>query len=138
METSDSEIIIMFADIVGSTTLYETLGDEAAERLVTTTLKELSEIIRKSQGDTIKTGGDDVMCRFQDAEHALTAAQRMHVFLAEKTAPSKDYKIAIRIGAHQGPVIETEGDLYGDAVNLAARVADLARGGKTLITGYAF
>jgi hypothetical protein len=114
------------------------MGDEAAEKLVTTTLKQLSDIASKSQGVTIKTGGDDVMCRFSHADHALAAAREMHLFLANKTAPSRDYKIAIRVGAHQGPVIESEGDIYGDAVNLAARVAALARGGKTLISGYTF
>jgi adenylate cyclase len=128
----------MFADIVGSTRLYEVLGDKLAEKLVTTTLKQLSDIVSKFQGVTIKTGGDDVMCRFLNADHALAAANEMHLFLANKTAPSRDSKIAIRIGAHQGPVIESEGDIYGDAVNLAARVAALARGGKTLISGYVF
>ena len=118
--------------------MYEIMGDEVAEKLVTTTLKQLSDIASKSQGVTIKTGGDDVMCRFSNADHALTAAREMHLFLADKTAPSRDYKIAIRVGAHQGPVIESEGDIYGDAVNLAARVAALARSGKTLISGYTF
>jgi adenylate cyclase len=134
----NNEVTIMFADIVGSTRLYEIVGDEVAEKLVTTTLKQLSDIVSKSQGVTIKTGGDDVMCSFSNIEHALNAARDMHLFLAERTAPSKDYKIAIRIGAHTGPVIVSEGDLYGDAVNLAARVAALARGGKTLVTGYTF
>jgi len=135
---ADSEVTIMFADIVGSTRLYELLGDEAAEKLVTTTLKQLSEIAGKSRGVTIKTGGDDVLCRFSKVDHALTAAKEMHLFLAKRPAASRDCKIAIRIGAHQGPVIESEGDIYGDAVNLAARVAALARGGKTLISGYTF
>ena len=128
----------MFADIVGSTRIYEILGDEIAEKLVTTTLKELSEIVSQSGGDTIKTGGDDILCRFARSENALESAKNMHLFLAEKTAPSQDYKISIRIGAHRGPVIESDGDLYGDAVNLAARVSKLARGGKTLISGYSY
>lgn len=137
METTESEVTIMFADIVGSTRLYEILGDEIAEKLVTTTLKQLSDIVARSEGVTIKTGGDDILCHFPSVDHALDAAKEMHLFLAEKTAPSKDFKISIRIGAHHGPVIESEGDIYGDAVNLAARVAALARGGKTLISGYA-
>jgi hypothetical protein len=128
----------MFADIVGSTRLYEILGDEIAEKLVTTTLKQLSGIVGKSHGVTIKTSGDDVMCSFSNVDQAMDAAQDMHKFVAEKTAPSRDYKIALRIGAHKGPVIESEGDIYGDAVNVAARVAALARGGKTLISGYTF
>ena len=138
MAGSSNEVTIMFADIVGSTRLYETLGDESAERLVTTTLRQLSDIAGKCQGVTVKTGGDDVLCRFSNARHALDAAREMHLFLAAKTAPSRDYKIAIRIGAHQGPVIESDGDIYGDAVNLAARVSAIARGGKTLISGYTY
>ncbi len=136
MDSSNNEVTIMFADIVGSTRLYEIMGDEVAERLVTTTLKQLSDIVSRCRGTTIKTGGDDVMCSFSKASDALDAAREMHMFLADRTAPSKDYKIAIRVGAHQGPVIESEGDIYGDAVNLAARVSALARGGKTLISGY--
>lgn len=128
----------MFADIVGSTRLYEVMGDEVAEKLVTKTLKQLSNIVSEAQGETIKTGGDDVMCRFTNVDHALNAAREMHLFLARNTAASRGKKIAIRIGAHQGPVIESEGDLYGDAVNLAARVAALARSGKTVISGYTF
>jgi adenylate cyclase len=128
----------MFADIVGSTRLYETLGDEIAEKLVTSTLRQLSDVVGKHQGVTVKTGGDDVLCRFSSTEHAIDAARAMHLLLAAKTGPTPDYKIAIRIGAHQGPVIESEGDIYGDAVNLAARVSALARGGKTLISGYTY
>lgn len=138
MERSDNEVTIMFADIVGSTRLYEMLGDEVAEKLVTTTLKQLSDVASQSEGETIKSGGDDILCRFSNAENALLAAKNMHLFLTEKTAPSKDYKISIRIGAHMGRVIESEGDIYGDAVNLAARVSKLARGGKTLISGYTY
>ncbi|MFT5219951.1 MAG: adenylate cyclase [Planctomycetota bacterium] len=138
METSDNEVTIMFADIVSSTRLYEILGDEVAEKLVTTTLRQLSEVAGRSAGETIKTGGDDVLCRFASVEDAMQAAKNMHLYLADKTAPSKDYKISIRIGAHKGPVIESDGDLYGDAVNLAARVSKLARGGKTLISGYTY
>ena len=138
MVPPSNEVTIMFADIVGSTRLYETMGDENAEKLVTSTLKQLSEIASKSHGETIKTGGDDVLCRFPQADHAITAAREMHEFLAAKTIPSNDYKVAIRVGAHHGQVIDSEGDIYGDAVNLAARVAALARGGKTLITGYTF
>lgn len=136
--SSDKEVTIMFADIAGSTRLYEIIGDEMAEKLVNTTLKQLSSIVERCHGTTIKSSGDDLMCRFDQMAHAIDAAREMHQYLADKTAPSKDYKIAIRVGAHQGPVIESEGDIYGDAVNLAARIAALARGGKTLISGHGF
>jgi adenylate cyclase len=135
---SDKEVTVMFADIVGSTRLYEILGDRIAEELVTKTLKQLSAIAVKNDGEAIKTVGDEVMCRFSQVDQAISAATEMHVFLAEKTAPSREYKLAIRVGAHHGPTIENDGDIYGDAVNIASRVAALARGGKTMITKYAY
>lgn len=128
----------MFADIVGSTRLYEILGDENAEALISNTLKQLSKIVAAAGGQIIKTIGDEIMCRFEDAERALAAAKTMHEYLAKKPAQTRDYKVAIRVGAHHGPIIESEGDVFGDTVNLAARVTGLARGGKSLITGYTY
>ena len=138
MEPTDNETTVLFADIAGSTRLYEVIGDQLAEELISSTLKQLSDIISKFQGDIIKTIGDELMCRFSRADDAIGAAKEMHTFLAEKTAPSRDYKLAIRIGAHQGPVIESDRDIFGDCVNIAARVTALARAGKTLITGYTY
>lgn len=136
--SSDNEITVMFADIVGSTRLYEIMGDKNAEELISNTLKQLSSIVTRAGGGIIKTIGDEVMCRFSQADHAVAAAKEMHEFLAKKAAPSRDYRIAIRVGAHHGPIIESDGDVFGDTVNIAARVAALARGGKTMITGYTF
>lgn len=138
MEPSNKEITVMFADIADSTRLYEIMGDEKAEELVSTTLKQLSNIIRKAQGEVVKTIGDEVMCRFSCADNAITAAREMHEFLANKKAPSSHYKLAIRIGAHHGSIIESDGDIFGDAVNIAARITALARAGKTMITKYTF
>lgn len=135
---SDNEITVMFADIVGSTRLYEIMGDKIAEELISSTLAQLSTIVIRSGGSIIKTIGDEIMCRFTLAEQAIVSASEMHDFLAQKAAPSRDYKIAIRIGAHRGSIIESDGDIFGDTVNIAARVADLARGGKTMITEYTY
>lgn len=128
----------MFADIAGSTRLYEIMGDKVAEELISSTLKQLSDIIISLDGTVIKTIGDEIMCRFPQAEKAITAARQMHEFLAEKTAPSRDYNLSIRVGAHQGPIIENKGDIFGDTVNVSARMTALARAGKTMITGYTF
>ncbi len=136
MGSPENETTILFADIVGSTRLYEILGDENAEALISGTLKQLAQIVTGNNGRIIKTIGDELMCRFDEAEQAVSAAKSMHEYLAKKAAPSKDYKLAIRVGAHHGPIIESEGDVFGDTVNLAARIAGLARGGKTMITGY--
>lgn len=138
MSAPQKEVTVLFADIVGSTRLYEILGDQVAEELISKTLKQLSGIIVECEGVIIKTIGDEVMSRFDQADNAVTAARKMHEFLAEKTAPSREFKLAIRIGAHQGPIIENDGDIFGDTVNISARVAALARSGKTMITGYTY
>jgi adenylate cyclase len=109
----------MFADIVGSTRLYEILGDTLAEDLISSTLRQLSGIIEKRQGRIVKTIGDEVMCEFSSPDKAIEAVHEMHVHLLEKTAPSKDYKLDIRVGAHSGTIIRSEGDIFGDTVNLA-------------------
>ena len=131
-------ITVLFADIAGSTRIYELIGDQLAEQLISTTLEQLSSIIVKNNGDIIKSIGDELMCRFPCADDAITAAKTMHEFLANKPAPSRDYKLAIRVGAHHGQVIESHGDIFGDSVNIAARVTALARAGKTLITEYTY
>ncbi|MFT5502324.1 MAG: adenylate cyclase [Gammaproteobacteria bacterium] len=138
MGSKDQEVAVMFADIVGSTRLYEILGDTLAEELISSTLRQLSRIIENRKGRVIKKIGDEVMCEFTSPDQAIEAAQEMHVHLLEKTAPSRDYKLDIRVGAHYGPIINSEGDIFGDTVNIAARIAGLARGGKTFITGYTF
>ncbi len=131
-------ITVLFADISGSTRLYELMGDQFAEELVSTTLKQLSSIITRNNGSIIKSIGDELMCRFTCPDDAVSAATQMHEFLAKKPPLSKDYKLAIRVGAHHGPVIENQGDIFGDSVNLAARVTALARAGKTLITEHTY
>lgn len=136
MSAPQNEVTVLFADIVGSTRLYEILGDEVAEELISKTLKQLSTIIVECEGVIIKTIGDEVMSRFDQADNAVTAARKMHEFLADNTAPSREFQMAIRIGAHQGRIIENDGDIFGDTVNISARVAALARSGKTMITGY--
>lgn len=102
----------MFADIVGSTRMYEIMGDKVAEALISNTLKQLSPFVTQSGGDIIKTIGDEIMCCFPRTTNAITAAKEMHIFLSEKTAPSRDYKIAIRVGAHHGTIIENNGDIF--------------------------
>jgi adenylate cyclase len=128
----------MFADIAGSTRLYEMLGDQTAEALISSTLKQLSDIVASYDGETIKSIGDEIMCRFHSADKAVSAARDMHEQLAEVTIPSSTHRLAVRIGMHHGTLIESEGDIFGDTVNVSARVTSLARAGKTMISGYTY
>lgn len=123
----------MFVDISGSTRLYETLGDVPAHARVDACLKLLARVCSEHDGRLIKTTGDGAMCAFAEADAAMHASRAMHeAIAAERAADSA--ALGIHIGCHVGTVIENGGDLYGDAVNLAARVAGLAKVGQIITT----
>ncbi len=127
-------ISIMFADIAGSTKLYDTLGDQAARAKVATTIETMSEITRANKGTVIKTIGDEVMCTFPTAEDAGTAAWEIQETFEEVAESNTDGSpVSIRIGMHFGPAIMEGGDVFGDAVNIAARMAAQAKA-KQIIT----
>jgi len=136
MAKSTLNLTILFADISGSTGLYETLGDERAHKLVSNFISVISGIISEYQGKIIKTIGDEVMCTFSSAYQAVNAAIGMHQ--AIDTMPpipmKKPIKPSIRIGLHRGPVIMQGNDIFGDAVNVAARMVSLAKPRQIITT----
>lgn len=124
---------VLFVDISGSTRLYEALGDERALARVGATLATLARVCAECGGRVIKTAGDGAMCSFESADAALRAACLMQEKTAERgEADARGY--GIHIGCHFGPVLENGGDLFGDTVNLAARVAGLAKVGQIITT----
>ncbi|MEN8190793.1 MAG: adenylate/guanylate cyclase domain-containing protein [Thermodesulfobacteriota bacterium] len=130
METR-TELAILFADIAGSTQLYEQLGDVKAREATSRCLDLISSTIVRFQGDVIKSIGDEVMCTFPNGEQAGKAA----VAIQETTCdfhPIPGLNLRVRIGFHLGQVIAETGDVFGDAVNLAARLTSLAKPGQIL------
>ena len=119
---------ILYADVCNSVRLYETLGDEEAHRLIHDCLDRLVEITRQYGGTVIRTQGDGVMSVFETADRTFDAARQMQ-------DAYRDGHITLTAGFNYGSVIADGGDVYGDAVNLAARVAALARPGEILLTG---
>ena len=122
---------IMFVDIEGSTKLYEKHGDQKAQEIVERCLGLASDIIKKSNGTIIKFIGDEVMSRFIDEDSAIDAACKIQEAL--ENSQSDEELPSVRIGLHYGMTIEKEGDVFGDAVNVAARVTSIAKG-KQIIT----
>jgi len=138
MNESDSNMLaILFADIVGSTRLYERFGNERAHAAVDTCLGELKQITQQLGGRTVKTIGDELMAVFPDAEAACLAATDMQWKVAE-LPPIDDVRISIRIGFHYGPAMERDGDVFGDSVNVASRIAELAKGEQIITSAPAF
>ncbi len=122
---------IMFVDIEGSTRLYEKLGDIEAEQTIDRCLSAISSVIKKHKGKIIKTIGDEVMSHFANEDQAVETACAIQETLEQPNA--KQFMPSVRIGLHYGMAIEKEGDLFGDAVNVAARVTAIAKG-KQIIT----
>ena len=119
-------ITILFADIAGSTKLFETRGDVEARALTLQVLNALTQITIRHSGTVIKTIGDEIMCTFPGPSNALHASVDMQRRVAGDVAWARDH-LAIRIGLHHGEALLEDGDVYGDAVNTAARMAQLAK-----------
>jgi hypothetical protein len=122
---------VLFVDISGSTRLYQELGDAAALRRVRSCLELLRGAVESGSGRVIKHIGDGLMCEFAEADSALRAADAMQVAMAGESSGSR---LGIHVGCHHGLIIENAGDLFGDTVNVAARVAGLARIGQIILT----
>jgi len=127
------KLAILFADICGSTALYDKLGDERARQLISKCIALMTSKVSLHQGILIKTIGDEIMCSFATAEAAMNAACAMQNAL-ENERPDDTHPMHIRIGFHYGDVICEENDVYGDTVNVAARVASVTRANQIMTT----
>ena len=127
----------VFADISGSTRLYEQLGDDVARELIAQCLALMTEQIDRHGGTVIKTIGDEIMCTFPTADSAIESTMAMQEAVTEDLPsinPNTPATLTIRVGLHFGPAILEGGDVFGDAVNVAARMASLAKGGQIITT----
>ena len=132
--TATRQFAILFADVSGSTALYEKLGDQRALAGIESVLSELRKSIALQRGRVVKTIGDEIMAVFETADSAMQAACDMQTRVAA-LSPTDTVQLAIRVGFHYGPAIEDKGDFFGDAVNTAARMAGLAKGGQVITSG---
>ena len=126
-----NEASVLFADVSGSTKLYETAGDAVAHAAIEKCVNLMREKTVNAKGRVIKTIGDEVMSAFANADQAADAAIEMQSAISEMP-PVGNTQIGIRIGFNHGPVVERDGDVFGDAVNLAARLAGVATKGQII------
>lgn len=133
MSQTETTIAVMFADIAGSTHLYEQLGDAKALATVTQLLELARDCSAGYGGRLVKTIGDEVMIVFPTADQAAAAAAEIQGRTAE-LGRNTGLRLRFRIGFHAGDAIEREGDLYGDSVNTAARLVALAKGGQIILS----
>ena len=121
----------LFADIAGFTALTEAHGDEEAATLVADFCSAVQAELPAYGGTHVKSIGDALMLRIEEPADAVRLGLHIaHELMRGHGAP------AVRVGLHHGPSVERDGDFFGAAVNLAARVSGQAAGGEVLVTGH--
>ena len=131
MALTTSQRAILFADVADSTAIYEKLGDSTAVKSIDRCIAIMADAVNGSRGIVVKTIGDEIMAAFLTAIDACEAAKAMQEAIS--VLPVSDgVKHAIKIGFHFGSVLEDKQDFWGDGVNVAARLAGLARRGQIL------
>ncbi|MEQ1775087.1 MAG: adenylate/guanylate cyclase domain-containing protein [Burkholderiales bacterium] len=125
-------LTVLFADITESSRLYQQLGDGAARGIINDCLSSLSAILPRFRGRLVKTLGDAIMCVFPDAGEAVGAAAEMQA--AVSAGHASDHPLRIHIGLHAGPVLVEADDVFGDTVNAAAFLTNVAMADQILIS----
>lgn len=133
-EQQTERLTILFADVAGSTHLYEKIGDSAAQLKISRCLEFLTAIVHKHQGTIVKHIGDEILCRFHTALEATTATCEIQLQMRENREMASS-GLRIRCGMNTGPVIMAENDVFGDTVNVAARMAGLAQAAQIICSG---
>jgi adenylate cyclase len=123
METAQRAVL--FVDVTDSTKIYESLGDSVALALINGLFARLDKIIAKHSGTVSKTLGDGMICVFEDPDHALRAACEVQASVHAAAQGSRN-RLQVKVGFTWGPVILSKGDVFGDTMNVCARLVELA------------
>lgn len=127
----ETKIAVLFADVSGSTQLYERLGDARAVATVSRCLHMARDVAAACGGRLVRSLGDEVLLAFPTATQAAEAAIEIQKRVVE-LAVLLEMRLSFHVGFHYGAAIEREGDVYGDSVNIAARLVALAKTGQIL------
>lgn len=134
-----TSLTFLFTDLKGSTELYERVGDLVAYDLVREHFRVLNEIVASEAGAVVKTIGDAVMATFPTPDHAVAAALRMREAMRTLNEQRGHEDLLLKIGIHEGPclavVLNERQDYFGQTVNIASRVQNLANSRSIYATG---
>ncbi|MCJ7491912.1 MAG: diguanylate cyclase [Dehalococcoidia bacterium] len=132
--TTEATVTILFTDIQGFSDLTSSVGDQEA----LDALKRHNQIVRAQiqnhGGAEIKYQGDGFMVAFPSARRAVLCAIDIQRKIAEQNRENPTRSIVLRMGLNSGDVLRDEQDLFGAAVNLAARIAEKAKGNQILMS----
>jgi class 3 adenylate cyclase len=132
----DLEVAILFADVVGSTQLYDEYGDTKASETVAHCLDVMKDATHQFNGTVIKTIGDEVMATFPTVDDAMAAASQMQARISSEGSDEEGHiPVSIRIGCHFGPVVQEHNDIFGAAVHTANRMTSQAKARQIVISG---
>ena len=131
----DLEVAILFADVVGSTQMYDKFGDTKASETVALCLDVMKDATHQYNGTVIKTIGDEVMSTFASVDEAMGAAVMMQGRITADNKKDDRIPVSIRIGCHYGPVVQEQNDIFGAAVHTANRMTSQAKAKQIVISG---
>ena len=131
----DLEVAILFADVVGSTQLYDKFGDTKASETVALCLDVMKDATHNYSGTVIKTIGDEVMSTFSTVDDAMGAAVMMQSRISSESRQGGRIPVSIRVGCHFGPVVQEQNDIFGAAVHTANRMTSQAKSRQIVISG---
>lgn len=118
---------VVFADLTGSTSLFETLGNALATKAITSLTQWIGEVCDAHGGRVVKTLGDGVLALFPDGARAIDAVVELQRVHARRLAGQPgQHRMHLQVGLDAGEIVHVDGDCYGDAVNVASRLSDLS------------
>jgi class 3 adenylate cyclase len=134
IEKSKNEVTVLFTDIVNSTQFWDKHGDTAGRLMLDRHNTLLFPVVEAFRGTVIKTIGDSIMASFKSPKDGVDAAIAMQQRLQKERKKDKGFKVHIRIGVHTGTAIVESNDVFGDTVNVAARVEGAAGKDEILVS----
>ena len=130
----EGPITVLFSDVEGSTDLRTERGDAAAHRILRSHEEVVRRCVAAHDGREVKALGDGFMVAFTSVRKALACAVAIQQGLEERNVDSPGEELRVRVGVNTGEVVVEGDDVYGQAVNAAARIASRAKGGEILIS----
>jgi class 3 adenylate cyclase len=130
-----AKVTVVFADLTGSTGVFEKLGNAKAAQAITRLTQWIGQVCGKHSGHVVKNLGDGVLILFKESRDAVAAASELQKIHYDRIRHwPLSLKMRLQIGMARGDVIEQDGDCYGDAVNVASRLSDLSGSEQILVT----
>lgn len=130
-----AKLTVVFADLTGSTGVFESLGNVKATQAITRLTQWIGQVCKAHGGHVVKYLGDGVLILFQESRNAVEAVtelQQVHQNRIRKWP--EPLKMRLQVGMARGEVVEQDGDCYGDAVNVASRLSDLSGPEQILVS----